>query len=99
MHKKHQRGDNSKRIKARALIFVARHLHDLFLISVKYHQKIPNRFQDIERTRKCLRTDEQMDRLTDATLITIFSEPFGRGIKRFQMALFLLTDKNCAKLF
>ena len=52
MHKKHQRGDNSKSIILRALIFYATHRHDLFYITVKYHQNIPNSFQVIEQTRK-----------------------------------------------
>ena len=49
--KKHQRGDNSKSIKARALVSYATHRHDLFYITMKYHQNIPNGFQVIERTR------------------------------------------------
>ena len=37
------------------------HCHDLFYISVSYHQNIPNGFHVTERTRKCLRTDVQTD--------------------------------------
>ena len=43
MHKKDQRGDNSKSVKARALIFYATR-RDLFYITMKYHQNIPNGF-------------------------------------------------------
>ena len=55
--KKHQRADNSKSIKVRLSLLYATHRHDLFYITVKYHQNIPNGTQVIERTRKCLRTD------------------------------------------
>ena len=44
MHKKHQRGDNSKSIKAT-------YRHDLFYITVKYYQNIPKGIQVIERTK------------------------------------------------
>ena len=39
----------------------ATHRHDLFYITVKYHQSIPNGIQVIERTQKCLRMDVRMD--------------------------------------
>ena len=39
----------------------ATHRHDLFYITVKYHQNIPNGIQFIERTQTCLRTDRRMD--------------------------------------
>ena len=55
--KKHQRGDNSKSIKVSALTFVCDTFHDLFYITVKYHQNILNGIQVTERTRKCLRMD------------------------------------------
>ena len=82
---KHQRGDNSKR--KRELSFLsATHRHDLFYITVKYHQNIPNSIQFIEQTRKCLLTDVRTDRQTDdgltpGRLIAISPEPFGRGDK------------------
>ena len=60
-------------LKRESSFLYATHGHDLFYITVKYHQNIPNSFQVIERTRKCLRTD--------ARLIAISPEPFGRGIK------------------
>ena len=37
----------------------ATHRHDLFYITVKYLQNIPDGFQVIEWTRKCLRKDGQ----------------------------------------
>ena len=45
MHKKHQSGDNSKSNKATALILYATHRHDLFYITVKYHDHIPKGIQ------------------------------------------------------
>ena len=59
------------------------HCHDLFYITVKHHQNIPNGIQVIERIRKCLWTDIRTDRWrTDARLMAISPEPFGWGIKR-----------------
>ena len=81
MHKQHQRGDNSKGIKVRALILYATHRHNQFYITVKYHQNIPNGIRVIERTRKCLRTDGRTGGWMDARLIAMSPEPFGRGIK------------------
>ena len=50
MHKKHQR-DIIQRVLKRELSFLyATHRHDLFYITVKYHQNIPNGFQVIGRT-------------------------------------------------
>ena len=43
----------------------ATHRHDLFYITVKYHQNIPNGIPVIERTEKCLRMDVGMDGRTD----------------------------------
>ena len=61
----------------------ATHRHDLFYITVKYHQIIPNGIKVIERTRKCLRTDGRADRRrTDARLIAISPELFGREDKK-----------------
>ena len=48
------------------------HRHDLFYITVKYHQNIPNGFQVKKRKR-----NEQ----TETRLIAISPKPFGRGIK------------------
>ena len=60
-------------IKKRGLsILHATQSHDMFYITVKFHQNIPNGFQVIERTR---------NGRTDARLIGISPEPFGRGIK------------------
>ena len=58
--KRHQWGNNSKQEPS---ILYATRRHDLFYVTVKYHQNIPNGIQLIERTRKCLRID--MDGLTD----------------------------------
>ena len=64
----------------------------VILVTVKYHQNISNCFQVIERTRKCLQTDlrtyGRTDGQTDAMLIAISPEPFGRGIKRTGAAPF-----------
>ena len=83
--KKHQRGDNSKSIKARALIFVWTHRCDLFYITVKYHQNIPNGIQVIERTWKYLRMDGQT---TDGCQAHRYiPEPFSRGIRILMKSL------------
>ena len=50
----------------------ATHRHDLFYLTVKYNKNVLNCFQVIERTR---------NGRTDARLIAISPEPFGRGIK------------------
>ena len=44
MHKKHQRGDNSKVLKRELSFLYVTHHHDLFYIAVKYHQNILNGF-------------------------------------------------------
>ena len=62
--KKHQRGDNSKCNIARALIFVrdyATHRHDLFYITVKYHDYIPKGIQVTEWTRICIKKHQRED--------------------------------------
>ena len=76
------KGEITQKVIKRELTFLyATHRHDLFYITVKYHQNIPNGIQVIERTRKCLRTDVRTDRQrTDARLIAISPEHFGRGI-------------------
>ena len=54
------KGEITQKVLKRGLSFLyATSRHDLFYITVKYHQNITNRIQVIERTRKCLRTDEQ----------------------------------------
>ena len=45
--KMHQRGDNSKILKRGLSFLYATHRHDLFYITMKYHQNIPNGFQVI----------------------------------------------------
>ena len=65
MHKKHQRRDNSKSNRQELSFLYATHRHDLFYITVKYHQNIPNGIQVIERTRKCLRVEVWTDGRTD----------------------------------
>ena len=54
-----------KVIKQELSFLYATHCHDLFYITVKYHQNIPNGIQVIERTQKCLRMDVWMDGRTD----------------------------------
>ena len=60
MHKKHQ-----KVLKRGLSLLYATYRHDLFDITVKHHQNIPNGIRVIERTRKCLRTDVRTDRWMD----------------------------------
>ena len=50
-----------KVIKQELSVLYATHHHDLFYITVKYHQNIPNGIQVIEQTQKCLRMDIRMD--------------------------------------
>ena len=51
MHKS-IKGEKTQRVLKRGLSFLyATYRHDLFYITVKYHQIIPNGFQVIERTR------------------------------------------------
>ena len=60
MHEKSITGETTQRIIKQELSFLyATHRHDLFYITVKYHQNIPNGIQVIERTRKQLRSDGQ----------------------------------------
>ena len=54
-----------KALKGKLLFLYETHRHDLFYITVKYHQNISKGFQVIERTRKCLRTDVRTDGQTD----------------------------------
>ena len=89
MHKKHQRGDNSKSNKELSFLY-ATHRHDLFYITVKYHQNIPNGIQVIKRTRKCLRTDGQM---TDGRQAHRYiTRTFRSGDKKLEMSTII-----CAK--
>ena len=58
MHKKSIKGEITQKVLKQGLSFLCgTHCHDLFYVSVKYHQNIPNGIRVIERTRKCLRTD------------------------------------------
>ena len=81
---KSMKGEITQKVLKRELSFLyATHCQDLFYITVKYHQNITTGFQVIERTRNAYgRTDVRTDRRTDARLIAISPEPFGRGIKR-----------------
>ena len=82
IHKKAPKGRNLKVLKRGLLFLYATHRHDLFYITVKYHQHIPYGIQVIERTRKCLRTDAP-DGRTD-----------GRQAHRYIPRTFLSGDKN-----
>ena len=60
MHKKNIIGGiTQKVIKGELSFLYTTHHHDLFYITVKYHQNIPKGIQVIVLTRKCLRTDRQ----------------------------------------
>ena len=53
------KGEKTQKVLKRELSFLyATGRHDLFYINMEYHQNILNGFQVIERTLKCLRTDE-----------------------------------------
>ena len=60
------KGEINEKVLKRGLSFLyAIHRHDLFYLTVKYHQNIPNGIQVIERTRKYLRTDVRTYGRTD----------------------------------
>ena len=87
--KKHQRGDYSKSIKARALIFVrdtlSWHVLHSYEVSSKYSKRYPSYWADTK-----MFTDGRTGRRrTDARLIAISPEPFGRGIKIDKYVLIL----------
>ena len=67
MHK-NIKGKITQKVLKRELSFLyATHLHDLFyILTVKYHQNIPNSSQVIERTPKYLRTEIRTDGRTPA---------------------------------
>ena len=52
LHLKWSRGNNSEKMTAR--IAIATHCLDLFYITIKYHQNIPNSFQVMEMTGNCI---------------------------------------------
>ena len=54
LHLKKSRGNNLESMKARVFILVWRHRHDLFYITVKYHDYIPKGIQVMERTYNCI---------------------------------------------
>ena len=59
MHKNIKGKITQKVIKRELSFLYATHRHDLFYITVKYHQNIPNGIQVIEQTRIYLGTDGQ----------------------------------------
>ena len=61
MHKKHQREITHEVFKRGLSFLYATHRHDLFYITMKYRQNIPDGFHVIEPTQKCLWTDRRMD--------------------------------------
>ena len=61
MHLKPSRGDNSENMKTRVVILVPIHRHDLFYITVKYHDYIPKGIQVTERTRICIKKHQRGD--------------------------------------
>ena len=67
--------DDSKGIKARALILCARHIVMTPSTELKYHQNIPNGTQVVERTIKCLRIDGRIQ----GSLL--YPPKIGRGIE------------------
>ena len=71
--KKHRRGDNQKVLQGELSFLYMKHRHDLFYITVKYHQQFSSYKAD---------TEMFTDGLTDARLIVISPETFSRGIKR-----------------
>ena len=54
LHLKTSKGNNSKSMKRELSFLYMTHRHDLFYITVKYHDYIPYGFQVIERTQNCI---------------------------------------------
>ena len=79
MHQKHQRGDNSKSIKARAHIFLPDTSSRPVLHNWEVSSKYSKRFSSNRADTKMF-ADGRAD---DARLIAISPEPFDRGIKSF----------------
>ena len=77
MHKNIKGEITQKVIKRELSLLYATHRHDLFYITVKYHQNIPKGILSGHENVHG-RTDR---RRTDARLIAISPEPFGWGIK------------------
>ena len=62
MHKKSIKWEITQKVIQQELSFLyVTHRHDLFYITVKYHQNTPNSIQVIEQTQKCLHTDGWTD--------------------------------------
>ena len=49
------RGNNSENMKARVVFLHAAHPHDLFYMTVQYHDNIPKGIQVIKQTRNCIK--------------------------------------------
>ena len=55
------KGNNSESLKAGVVILVWTHRHDLFYITLKYHDYIPKGIQVTERTRICIKKHQRGD--------------------------------------
>ena len=54
LHLKPSRGNNSESMKARLSFLYVTHPHDMFYITVMYHDYIPKGIQVTEPTRICI---------------------------------------------
>ena len=84
MHKNIKGEIIQKVIKQELSSLYATHRHDLFYITVKYHQNISNGIQVIELTRNCLRADGRTNGKT----------PDGRQAHRYMPRIFRSGDKR-----
>ena len=80
MHIKRIKGEITQKVIKRELSFLyATHCHDLFYITSKYHQNIPNGIQVIRWRRKCLQTDMDDGRTPGSSL---YPRTFRSGDKK-----------------
>ena len=73
----------------------ATHRHDLFYVTVKYYQNIPNGIKVVERTQTFLWTDRQR---TDARLIAISPDRKIRVIKRGSLQEVIIYQQKLVEL-
>ena len=87
-YKKIIKGEITQKVRKHELSFLyATYRHDLFYITVKYHQNILNGIQVIEWTRKCLRRNGQrMDgQTTDDARLSAISIEISRNSAFFRL--------------
>ena len=61
LHLKPSRENNSESMKARVSFLYTTHRHDLFYLTMKYHDYIPKDIQGTERTGICIKKHQRGD--------------------------------------